>query len=76
MTVTLSGLNTGIATTQASITATGVLKGAGAGSVSAATVGTDFVAPDTATNFTKQQYFGEATLTYAATQAWDVSVAS
>jgi hypothetical protein len=75
MTVTLSGLNTGVATVQASIAATGVLKGAGAGSVSAATVGTDFVAPGTATNFTKQQYFGEATLTDGATINWDVSVA-
>ena len=75
MTVTLSGLNTGVATTQAQITASGVLKGAGAGSVAAATVGTDFVAPGTATNFTKQQYFGEATLTDGATINWDVSVA-
>ncbi len=41
MTITLSGLNTGIATTQVSITATGLLKGSGAGTVSTVVSGTD-----------------------------------
>lgn len=75
MTITLSGLNTGLANTQAQVTAVGILKGAGAGSVAAATVGTDYVAPSTTTNFTKQQYFGEATITDGATINWDVSAA-
>lgn len=60
---------------QAAITATGVLKGAGSGSISAATAGTDFVSPSTATNFTAQQYFGNATLTDAATISWAANTA-
>lgn len=56
-------------------TISGVAKGNGANALTAATAGIDFVAPGTATSFTKQQYFGEVTLTYAATQTWDVSVA-
>jgi len=52
----------------------GVLKGNGT-ALSAATAGTDFVAPGTATNFTAQQYFGNATLTDAATIAWAASTA-
>lgn len=32
-----------------------------------------YVAPAVATNFTAQQYFGETTLTYAATQNWAVA---
>ena len=72
-----TGLTAAVAGTdyQAAITATGVLKGAGAGSISAATAGTDFVAPGTATNFTAQQYFGNATLTDAATIAWAANTA-
>ena len=53
---------------------TGVLKG-NATAISAATAGTDFVAPATATNFTAQQYFGASTLTDGATISWAVSAA-
>lgn len=60
---------------QAAITATGMLKGAGSGSVGAGTAGTDYVAPGTTTNFTAQQYFGNATLTDAATIAWNAAAA-
>tara|TARA_R110000772_G_scaffold53716_3_gene122775 strand:+ start:2682 stop:3668 length:987 start_codon:yes stop_codon:yes gene_type:complete len=52
----------------------GVLKGNGT-ALSAATAGTDFVAPATATNFTAQQYFGNATLTDAATVDWAANTA-
>jgi len=48
---------------------TGMLKGNGT-AISAGTAGTDYVAPATATNFTAQQYFGNATLTDGATIAW------
>ena len=51
-----------------------VLKGS-SGNTTAATAGTDYVAPGTTTNFTKQQYFGNSTLTDAATISWDVSSA-
>ena len=63
------------ATYQTIITATGILKGAGAGSVSAGTAGTDYVAPATATNFTAQQYFGNVALTDASTISWAASTA-
>lgn len=53
---------------------TGVLKG-NATAISAATAGTDFVAPATATNFTAQQYFGTSTLTDGATVSWAVGAA-
>jgi hypothetical protein len=52
----------------------GILKGS-TGVVSAATAGADYVAPGTATSFSKQQNFGTFALTDAATIAWDVSVA-
>lgn len=51
-------------------TLTGVLKGNGTSAFTAATAGTDYVAPGTATNFTAQQYFGNSALTDAATIAW------
>ena len=54
-------------------TVNGVLKANGSGTVSAATAGTDFVAPGTATTFTAVQGYAPATLTYAASQTWDVS---
>jgi hypothetical protein len=63
------------ATYQSIITATGILKGAGAGSISAGTAGTDYVAPATATNFTAQQYFGNVALTDAATISWAANTA-
>jgi hypothetical protein len=53
---------------------TGVLKG-NATAISAATAGTDFVAPATATAFTAQQYFSTATLTDGATISWAVGAA-
>lgn len=53
---------------------TGVLKGNGT-ALSTAAAGTDFVAPSTATNFTAQQYFGNAALTDAATIAWAANTA-
>jgi hypothetical protein len=57
-----------------STTVTGVIKGNGT-ALSAATAGTDYVAPATATNFTAQQYFGNVALTDAATIAWAASTA-
>lgn len=53
---------------------TGLLKGNGT-AMSAATAGTDYVAPATATNYTAQQYFGEFTLTDGATVSWTASTA-
>lgn len=53
------------------ITAVGILKGAGAGSISAATAGTDYTVATAVTNFSKQQYFGNVALTDAATIAWN-----
>lgn len=47
-------------------TLTGVLKGNGTSAFSAATAGTDFVAPGTATNFTAKQTFTGGTGTLAA----------
>ena len=47
-------------------TITGVIKGAGTGAFSAATAGTDYVAPATATNFTALQSFNGATASLAA----------
>ena len=54
-------------------TVNGVLKANGSGTVSAASAGTDYVAPGTATTFTAVQGYAPATLTYAASQTWDVS---
>jgi hypothetical protein len=51
-------------------TGSAVQKGDGSTGLTAATAGTDFVAPSTATNFTAQQYFGAATLTDGATISW------
>lgn len=51
-------------------TLTGIVKGNGTSAFTAATAGTDYVAPATATNFTAQQYFGTATLTDGATISW------
>ncbi len=58
-------------------TSTGVLKGDGNGLPTAATAGTDFVAPGTATTFTAVQGYGETALTYTSggTTNWDVSAA-
>lgn len=49
---------------------TALLKANSGGALANATAGTDYVAPGTATNFTAQQYFGNATLTDGATVAW------
>jgi hypothetical protein len=68
---TLGQVNTVVAGYQTIITATGILKGAGAGSVSAGTAGTDYTAPTAVTNFSKQQYFGNVALTDASTIAWN-----
>ena len=68
-TLTVTNGGTGAATL------TGVLKGNGTSAFTAATAGTDFVAPATATNFTAQQYFGTATLTDGANISWNVSAA-
>lgn len=57
-----------------STSVSGVAKGNGT-ALSAATAGTDFVAPGTATNFTAQQYFGNATLSDAATIVWAANTA-
>lgn len=72
----LAGTSSGGATPALTLstTITGVLKGNGTG-ISAATAGTDYVAPATATNFTAQQYFGNAALTDAATIAWAANTA-
>lgn len=51
-----------------------VLKGS-SGNTTAATAGTDYVAPGTKTTFTAQQNFGTATLTDAATIAWNLDSA-
>jgi hypothetical protein len=49
---------------------TAIQKGDGSTGLAAATAGTDYVAPSTATNFTAQQYFGTSTLTDGATISW------
>lgn len=71
-----TGSSSGGATPALTLTTsiTGVLKGNGT-ALSAATAGTDFVAPGTATNFTAQQYFGNVALTDAATVAWAANTA-
>lgn len=53
-------------------TLTGVLK-ATAGTTSAATAGTDYVASGTVTSFTAQQNFGTVTLTDAANITWNLN---
>ena len=52
-----------------------MLKGNGTSAFTAATAGTDYVAPGTTTNFTAQQYFGNVALTDAATIAWAANTA-
>ena len=71
-----AGTSSGGATPALTLTTsiTGVLKGNGT-AISAATAGTDYVAPGTATNFTAQQYFGTSTLTDGATISWAASTA-
>ena len=71
-----TGTSSGGATPALTLTTsiTGVLKGTGT-ALSAATAGTDYVAPATATNFTAQQYFGNVALTDAATVAWAANTA-
>lgn len=72
----LAGTSSGGATPALTLSTsiTGVLKGDGT-ALSAATAGTDYVAPATATNFTAQQYFGDVALTDAATIAWAANTA-
>ena len=71
-----TGSSSGGATPALTLTTsiTGVLKGNGT-ALSAASAGTDYVAPATATNFTAQQYFGNVALTDAATVAWAANAA-
>jgi len=76
----ITGLADGIASTDAATVSqitgfitvgTAILKGSGTGGISNATAGTDYTVSSAVTNFTKQQYFGNATLTDAATIAWN-----
>lgn len=67
----LSSLTLGFALPVASggtgaATLTGVLKGSGTSAISAATAGTDYVAPGTATTFTAKQTFSGGSATLAA----------
>ena len=68
---TVSQVNAVVTGYQTIITATGILKGAGAGSISTATAGTDYTVFSAVTNFTKQQYFGNTALTDTSTVAWN-----
>jgi hypothetical protein len=68
---TLGQVNTVVAGYQTIINSVGILKGAGAGSISAATAGTDYTVATAVTNFSKQQYFGNVALTDASTVAWN-----
>jgi len=52
---------------------TAILKANSGGALANATAGTDYVAPGTATTFTAVQGYAFGTLTYAASQTWDVS---
>jgi hypothetical protein len=58
----------------AATTGSTVLKGS-SGSTAVATAGTDYTAPTAVTNFSKQQYFGNATLTDASTISWNAESA-
>ena len=71
-----AGTSSGGATPSLTLTTTisGILKG-NATAISAATAGTDYVAPATATNFTAQQYFGNVALTDGATISWAANTA-
>lgn len=52
-------------------TLTGVLKGNGTAAFTAATAGTDYVAPGTVTAFSAQQYFAAQALTSGSSIAWN-----
>ena len=76
----ITGLADGIASTDAATVSqitgfitvgTAILKGSGTGGISNATAGTDYTVSSAVTNFTKQQYFGNATLTDTSTIAWN-----
>ena len=56
-------------------TLTGVLKGNGTSAFTAATAGTDYVAPGTATTFTAQQNFGSSALSDGASISWNLNTA-
>lgn len=72
----LAGTTSGGATPALTLSTsvTGIVKGNGT-ALSAATAGTDYVAPATATNFTAQQYFGNVALSDAATITWAADTA-
>lgn len=61
---------------QASITATGILKGAGSGSVSAATAGTDYAAPGSTTTYTVVQNFAASGITLKGSSTGTTTFAS
>jgi len=80
----ITGLADGIAATDAATVSqitgfitvgTAILKGNGTGGIGNATAGTDYTVATAVTNFSKQQYFGNATLTDAATIAWNAETA-
>src|ERR1700760_2584756 len=56
-------------------TLTGIVKGNGTSAMTAATAGTDYVAPGTVTAFTAQQYFAASALTFGSTVSWNVQTA-
>ena len=65
----ITGLTTPLTVAQGgtgAATLTGVIKGAGTGAFAAATAGTDYVAPGTATSFTATQTFTGSTTALAA----------
>jgi hypothetical protein len=65
----ITGLTTPLTVAQGgtgAATLTGVIKGAGTGAFAAATAGTDYVAPGTATSFTATQTFTGSTTAIAA----------
>jgi hypothetical protein len=80
----ITGLADGLASTDAATVSqitgfvtvgTAILKGNGTGGIGNATAGTDYTVATAVTNFSKQQYFGNATLTDAATIAWNAETA-
>lgn len=80
----ITGLADGIASTDAATvnqisgfitTGTAILKGNGTGGIGNATAGTDYTVSSAVTNFSKQQYFGNATLTDASTISWNAETA-
>lgn len=65
----ITGMTTPLSVAQGGIgvaTVTGVIKGNGTSAISAATAGTDYVAPGTATSFTATQTFTGSTTSIAA----------